>query len=210
MTAGEAIKEWRNFHGLSQYRLAEETGIHRAQIGSWEAGRHSPTYSSIERVAGFFGADVLHFLAGPTAPPLGTVVARKDLVEVGIFEGISGVLRNEPSGAMLIPKVLRGCIAVKVTGRYRGWRRIAPEVRVGDIWAIRLGGKPRDGSLVAVLPKAAPNGEERMPTGGIYRSRTKMLEPGNPSYPSLPLEEFQVLGVGEALLWRDYRAGVRR
>lgn len=210
MTAGEAIRAWRESRGLSQYQLADETGIHRAQIGAWESEKHSPTYSSIERMAIFFGVDVLRFLAGPTAPPLGTVVGREDLVEVGLFEGISPLLGNEPSGAMLIPKALHGCVAVIVTEKYPGWRRMTPELRVGDIWAIRPGGKPKDGSLVAVVPKEEADGVERVPTGGIYRSRTRTLEPGNPSYPSLPMDDFDVVGVGEALLWRDYRLGVRR
>lgn len=210
MTAGEAIRAWRESRGMSQYQLADETGIHRAQIGAWEAEKHSPTYSSIERMAIFFGVDVLRFLAGPTAPPLGTVVELKEVVEVGLFEGISPLLKNEPSGAMLIPSVLHGCVAVGVTDKYPGWRRMAPELRVGDIWAFRLGGKPRDGSLVAVVPRETATGVEDVPTGGIYRPRSRTLEPGNPSYPSLPIDDFDVVGVGEALLWRDYRLGVRR
>jgi transcriptional regulator with XRE-family HTH domain len=195
---------------MSQYQLADETGIHRAQIGAWEAEKHSPTFSSIERMAIFFGVDVLRFLAGPTAPQPGTVVELKDLVEVGLFEGISPLMRDEPTGAMLIPRALRGCVAVEVTEKYPGWRRMAPELRVGDIWAFRLGGRPRDGALVAVMPKDSAEGVERVPTGGLYRSRTKTLEAFNPSYPSLPLEDFDVVGVGEALLWRDYRQGARR
>ena len=73
MTAGEAIRAWRESRGMSQYQLSEETGIHRAQIAAWESERHSPTYNSLTKLATFFEVDVLRFIAGPTAPGLGVV-----------------------------------------------------------------------------------------------------------------------------------------
>lgn len=210
MTAGEVIKAWRESRGMSQYQLSEETGIHRAQIAAWESERHSPTYNSLTKLATFFQVDVLRFVAGPTAPEPGVVVDRKDFIEVGLYDGISPLLQDEPSGAMLVPKSLKGCFAVRVSAHLPGWRRMAPEVRLGDIWALRPGGKPKDGMLVAVMPKEPDEGGERLPTGGVYRARARVLEAIDPSYPSLPVDDFDVIAVGEALLWRDYRKGVQR
>jgi transcriptional regulator with XRE-family HTH domain len=195
---------------MSQYQLAEATGIHRAQIGAWELQRHSPTYDSLERLATFFGIDVLRFLAGPDAPRPGVAVGHKEFIEVGLYDGITPLMQGEPSGAILIPRSLKGCVAVRVTEHLPGWRRMAPEVRLGDIWALRPGGRPKDGMLVAVVPKQPSDEGERVPTGGLYRARTKILEACNPSFPSLPAEDFDVVAVAQALLWRDYREGVQR
>ena len=104
----------------------------------------------------------------------------------------------------------KGCVAVRVTEHLPGWRRMAPEVRLGDIWALRPGGRPKNGTLVAVVPKQPSDEGESKPTGGIYRARTKILEACNPGFPSLSMEDFDVVAVGEALLWRDYREGVQR
>lgn len=78
MDVSEALREWREALGLTQYELGDKTGIHRSQIGAWEAGRHSPTVESLERLAGFFRVDVARFLSGPGRLPAGTPQTRME------------------------------------------------------------------------------------------------------------------------------------
>jgi len=209
-TAASTIRAWRRYRGLSQVEFASQAGIHRAQISAWESGRHSPTHASLEKLASFFDVDVVRFLAGPTAPVTPMVSNREDLIEVALYDGISPFLRGEPTGSMLIPAFLKGCIAARLTGQYPGWRRMRPEVRLGDVWAVQPGGTPKDGSLVAAVQKAATPDQGDGPIGGIYRPTLRLLESSDPSFPSLNLDDYDVVAVAQALLWRDYRDGVRR
>jgi transcriptional regulator with XRE-family HTH domain len=208
MTAGEAIRAWREYRGMSQYQLSEETGIHRAQIGAWEAERHSPTFDSMEKLAGFFDVDVLGFLSGPTAPEAG---ARPDddLIHVALFENAGGLMDGQASGAYRIPADLRGCVAMRVTDSTHGWRQAGPEVRKNDVWAVRPGGKPREGMMVLVHPNDKGDSGQHVAVG-VWRQRLKVVDSIHPAYPSVSADEVKVVAVAEALLWRDYRKGLRR
>ena len=52
---GERIKELRKSKGISQYKLAEDTGFAQQTISSWEAERNEPTIFSCIVLADFFG-----------------------------------------------------------------------------------------------------------------------------------------------------------
>jgi transcriptional regulator with XRE-family HTH domain len=49
VTSGQLLREARLRAGLSQYDLAERTGIPRSQITRWESGVNEPSLSALRR-----------------------------------------------------------------------------------------------------------------------------------------------------------------
>ena len=50
--------------GLSQERLAHESGINRTYIGSLESGRRNPSFDNLCRLAIALGVDVGELISG--------------------------------------------------------------------------------------------------------------------------------------------------
>jgi transcriptional regulator with XRE-family HTH domain len=46
----EKIKEYRRIHGLSQKKLAEQTGVDQSTLQGWERGEHQPTGTRLEKM----------------------------------------------------------------------------------------------------------------------------------------------------------------
>lgn len=51
MSAGEAVRWWRDQRGISQEKLSELSGVPRGTIARIEQGRGSPWHSTLERLA---------------------------------------------------------------------------------------------------------------------------------------------------------------
>lgn len=56
------LKELRENMGLSQYTFAEQIGIAQSTVGGWEAGKREPNFSTILKIADFFGVTVDYLL----------------------------------------------------------------------------------------------------------------------------------------------------
>lgn len=50
-TFGTRVRETRQLRGLKQSELAEKVGMHQPDLCNLERGRHSPTLTTIERLA---------------------------------------------------------------------------------------------------------------------------------------------------------------
>jgi transcriptional regulator with XRE-family HTH domain len=62
---GEALKRWRNIRGLSQWDLADKSGVGYASIARIETGRQDPTVGTLTRLAEALGIDVVDFFTPP-------------------------------------------------------------------------------------------------------------------------------------------------
>jgi DNA-binding XRE family transcriptional regulator/ActR/RegA family two-component response regulator len=60
---GQKIKEHRQSKKLTQEELASKTGIKRTNIARIEAGKHSPSLETLERIAQAFNMPVVYFIA---------------------------------------------------------------------------------------------------------------------------------------------------
>jgi transcriptional regulator with XRE-family HTH domain len=49
-TLGDKIREYRRIHGLSQKKLAEQTGVDQSTLQGWERGEHQPTGTRLEKM----------------------------------------------------------------------------------------------------------------------------------------------------------------
>lgn len=49
------LKKQREIAGLSQYRLAEKMGVSQATVGMWESGKREPNFTTLCKLADFFG-----------------------------------------------------------------------------------------------------------------------------------------------------------
>lgn len=54
--------ELRDSKGLTDYRVAQETGISTATLSSWKLGRYTPKAEKLVKLAEFFGVPVTYFL----------------------------------------------------------------------------------------------------------------------------------------------------
>lgn len=48
---GKQVKEYREKKGFTQIQLAEKSGLQQSQISRLEAGEHSPSFKTLEKVA---------------------------------------------------------------------------------------------------------------------------------------------------------------
>lgn len=63
----QRLKTLRTQQGLSQYRLAKESGVAQSVISQIEAGRGNPTMRTIDRLAQALGVDRAALLDCDTA-----------------------------------------------------------------------------------------------------------------------------------------------
>lgn len=52
---GEAVRQLRKAHGISQEEFADQIGIHRTYIGGIERGERNPTLTTIWKIADALG-----------------------------------------------------------------------------------------------------------------------------------------------------------
>ena len=50
--------------GVTDYRVAEETGIGKSTFSDWKSGRSSPKLEKLKKIADFFNVPVDFFLEG--------------------------------------------------------------------------------------------------------------------------------------------------
>jgi DNA-binding XRE family transcriptional regulator len=61
---GERLRALRLAAGLTQAELARRTGIHRPNIARVEAGRHTPSLDTLNRLASAIGVPAARVLSG--------------------------------------------------------------------------------------------------------------------------------------------------
>ena len=61
----QRLKEERNKRGLSQMEFSKIIGVSQQTIGSWETGRTSPDYESLNKIADFFDVSTDYLLGRP-------------------------------------------------------------------------------------------------------------------------------------------------
>lgn len=91
------LKELRENIGLSQYTFAERFGVSQSTVGNWEAGKREPNFSTMQRIADFFGVTV-DYLLGRDEPKKekAPVITEKD--EKDIQKRIANVLDDLHAG----------------------------------------------------------------------------------------------------------------
>ena len=65
---GETLKRWRKIRGLSQWDLADKSGVGYASIARIETGRQDPTVSMLTRLAEGLEIPLVDLLTGPKKP----------------------------------------------------------------------------------------------------------------------------------------------
>lgn len=52
----------RDLKGVSDYRVAEDTGIPRSTFTDWKTGRSKPKVDKLQILANYFNVDISYFL----------------------------------------------------------------------------------------------------------------------------------------------------
>lgn len=63
------LKQLRESKGLSQYAFAQKMGVAQSTVGNWESGKREPNYSTLQKLADYFGVSTDYLLGGTNAPP---------------------------------------------------------------------------------------------------------------------------------------------
>lgn len=58
----EKYKKLRDKKGVSDYKVAKETGITKSTFSDWASGRSSPKIEKLQKIADFFGVSIEYFL----------------------------------------------------------------------------------------------------------------------------------------------------
>lgn len=58
----EKYKKLRDKKGVSDYKVAQETGITKSTFSDWASGRSSPKIEKLQKIADFFGVSIEYFL----------------------------------------------------------------------------------------------------------------------------------------------------
>lgn len=70
MNIGARIRYFRKLKGLSQEKLAWETGINPAFLGELERGQKSPTLKTLEKITDALSIHLYELFAGPGTLPV--------------------------------------------------------------------------------------------------------------------------------------------
>ena len=68
IATSEALKEWRKIRGLTQWDLADKSGVGYASIARVETGRQDPTVGMLTRLAEALDIDVVDFFTRQAQP----------------------------------------------------------------------------------------------------------------------------------------------
>lgn len=52
----------RDEKGITDYRVADETGITKSTFSDWKTGRSSPKIEKLKKLADYFGVSIEYFL----------------------------------------------------------------------------------------------------------------------------------------------------
>jgi transcriptional regulator with XRE-family HTH domain len=63
----ERYAKLRDSKGLSDYKVAKESGVNPAIIYSWKVGRWSPGLGSLQKLSKYFGVSIEYFEGGEDA-----------------------------------------------------------------------------------------------------------------------------------------------
>ena len=58
----EKYVELREKKGVSDYRVAEDTGIPKSTFSDWKSGKSCPKADKIKKLADYFGVSIEYFL----------------------------------------------------------------------------------------------------------------------------------------------------
>lgn len=59
----EMYARMRDARGLTDYRVAKETGLGRATLSDWKTGLHKPGLETLKKIADFFGVTIDYFVS---------------------------------------------------------------------------------------------------------------------------------------------------
>lgn len=87
-SVGAKIRALRKIRGISLQQMAQETGMSYSYLSGLENDKHSVSIANLQRIAGFFGVDMVYFLLPSGSVP--RVFRKQDLFEENsAFENIS-------------------------------------------------------------------------------------------------------------------------
>ena len=59
----EKYKKLRDEKGVTDYRVAQETGIVKSTFSDWASGRSAPKIDKLQKIAEYFGVSIEYFLS---------------------------------------------------------------------------------------------------------------------------------------------------
>lgn len=88
MTTGEIIKYYRKANSITQKKLSELTGIHEVTIRQYEAGKYSPKYNNLKKIANVFGINPTDLIGVQQDSPIASIL--EQIPSATIEDGAEG------------------------------------------------------------------------------------------------------------------------
>ena len=144
------LKELREQLGFSQARFARAIGVSQSTVGMWESGKNTPTFSTLESLANYFGVTVDYLLGRddnlyPTSSPKGIKIPVLGRVAAGIpITAVEDILDYEEIEESLAK-----------TGEFYGLQikgtSMEPRMKEGDVVIVRRQDDVESGEIAIVL-----------------------------------------------------------
>jgi len=83
---GLRLKQLREDAGYSQYTFADVFKCSQSAVGNWEAGKREPGFSTLIKLADFFGVTTDYLLGRTDDPNLHVIDNPPELAELGASE----------------------------------------------------------------------------------------------------------------------------
>lgn len=148
------LKDLREKMGLSQYAFADKFGVAQSTVGSWEAGKREPNFTTMQRLADFFGVSV-DFLLGheesaASTPPDPSVPGAKWIPVLGTIpagipiEAVQDIIDYEEISPQMAAQGEH--FALKISGR-----SMEPKISDGDVVIVRKQEDAESGDICVVM-----------------------------------------------------------
>ena len=54
----------RDARGVTDYKVAKDTGLGRSTLNDWKQGAHKPSLETLKKIADYFGVTIDYFVRG--------------------------------------------------------------------------------------------------------------------------------------------------
>jgi transcriptional regulator with XRE-family HTH domain len=188
MTFGENLASVRKRAGKSQEALAEELGVSRQSVYTWEADIASPSIVMAESIAKILGVSIGELVEGGMIDRLPKILPEYSLVQTRVFP--KTILVEELPGWLIVPKKGEEVVWANYLAK-KGEMTSAYHVKVSGPAKIH----EQDGVEIRI--------EEYSPEGNLLKDKTKVfyaqINQGKTRYLALESKE------GDVHRFQDYR-----
>ena len=78
----EVFEQLLQKYGISAYKVAKEAGVTQTALSNWKNGRNTPSTTTLQKIANYFGVTVDYLMTGKEAPAQESQLKPKDQKDI--------------------------------------------------------------------------------------------------------------------------------